>query len=375
MINKEIKLIILVICSLFIAGCSHNVSVNQKNEYRHILLNNYNKELNPNELFDTLSYRFIALETKKECVFGEISKVFIDNDLIFVLDKEFAKKAFIFNIEGKFITQVGKNGNGPNEYSNLQDIDIDKTNRQIILYDLNNWKILYYDYDGNFIKTIQFAEYPGMTICHISENTIASYLHTPVKRNKKQLLLFNEKGEIKNQYYSFVNKNIEFLMPDYFSKVNHEVFFIPIFYDKIYKIDSKSNITPILDFGISDLMVNDKDQKKYKSTNELLKLERFFDFEELVVNSKKEFFCKNTYNNKPFYIIGNLELSVITVGYPMFSYQNFPERPIGSWDDYFISTFHPYSFKHKSKFPEAKRDNNFGIQLFKLKSGFNLSQQ
>ncbi len=76
----------------------------------------------PDSLFGKKEY--ILLDTTHaECDFGEMSKVIIRNDRIYILDAHL-KKLVVYNMQGKGIGQVGKRGQGPEEYLDISDFDV-----------------------------------------------------------------------------------------------------------------------------------------------------------------------------------------------------------------------------------------------------------
>lgn len=106
--------------------------------------------------------QFIPLEANEKSMLGGISQVEIINDRIFVLDEQYQKKMLVFNLEGKYIGQVGGVGNGPGEYitplkfhidSLLSVLTIvDREGSCLINYNLNNYKYL------STQKTIDFTD-------------------------------------------------------------------------------------------------------------------------------------------------------------------------------------------------------------------------
>jgi len=77
--------------------------------------------------------KFVQLETNENCLISHIDELLFISDRIIVADKMKEEKAFLFSPDGKFITQIGGKGNGPNEYLSIGDIAIDKENEQIVI--------------------------------------------------------------------------------------------------------------------------------------------------------------------------------------------------------------------------------------------------
>lgn len=96
-------------------------------------------------------YIFIPLETTDESLLSTIDKICIDNDYIFINDAG-SGKVFQFTCNGKFVRTIGKKGRGPNEYSKISDISINKKTKNLCLIDGGAAKLLYYDYEGTCVK-------------------------------------------------------------------------------------------------------------------------------------------------------------------------------------------------------------------------------
>lgn len=84
-------------------------------------------------LADSLTTHFIPLETRSECLIGSISEIQIVNNLIYILEGKKSEDLFVFDLDGKFITKVGKKGNGPEDFAMINSFDIDTTNNQIVI--------------------------------------------------------------------------------------------------------------------------------------------------------------------------------------------------------------------------------------------------
>ena len=66
--------------------------------------------------------------------------------------------AKLFDKEGRFICKIGDFGQGPGEYQNLYDEQIDEENNRIYLLPWQAKSVLAYDLNGNFVQNIPLAE-------------------------------------------------------------------------------------------------------------------------------------------------------------------------------------------------------------------------
>jgi hypothetical protein len=94
--------------------------------------------------------KYIPLVSKEPI--GDIDKMLIYKDRIFVLDKTKAEKVFIFNMQGEIINIIDRKGGGPEEYAGLKDMNISPDEDCIVLNDRLGRFTLYFTLDGKFIR-------------------------------------------------------------------------------------------------------------------------------------------------------------------------------------------------------------------------------
>jgi len=109
----------------------------------------------------------IILETKKNCLIGQIDKVIVKNGRIYIFDPNVSKCLFVFNIKGDFLFKISPYGQGPGEALSLSDFDIYKEN--IFILSPCDRKILNYDINGHFKKEIRLKNYGNTNLKVFSE--------------------------------------------------------------------------------------------------------------------------------------------------------------------------------------------------------------
>lgn len=106
---------------------------------------------------------YIPLDSKESI--GEITKMIVTKDRIFVLDSFVAEKIFVFDNKGHLIFLVQSKGQGPEEYSSLWDMQVDTIKNEIIVNDALTRSYIYYSaHDGSFIKRVK-----GIANCYVSK--------------------------------------------------------------------------------------------------------------------------------------------------------------------------------------------------------------
>jgi hypothetical protein len=139
-LNNVLKAVAL--CGLvitFVSSCGNN---SQSGEYGY-------KELYPNA--DKITFDdFKIVKLSKDVPLGSIYKIKVEESLIFIHSSD--ERLYSFNMDGSYKTAYGMQGRAGNEYINLSAFYVDKKAKQVCIIDASLGKLLYYDYDGNFIR-------------------------------------------------------------------------------------------------------------------------------------------------------------------------------------------------------------------------------
>lgn len=103
------------------------------------------REMKLSEIAESIEY--LELKTPKEVVISYIRNILPvgDNWLISTV-----KGLYKFTRTGEFIKQIGRKGQGPDEYVNILGVDVDYERKEIVLADSQS--LLFYDLDGNFLR-------------------------------------------------------------------------------------------------------------------------------------------------------------------------------------------------------------------------------
>lgn len=186
----------LILAFFIIISCSNNKYNSGEVEFT----NGLPKIIVPEESVNLTDYigdfEVIQLETDSTCLIGDLTKLVQYDNKIFVYDR-INSSVFCFNLDGKFLFQVGKHGNGPTEYNKLRDINVNAENRTIELLDRSAQSILCYDLDGNYLEKIKIGEYFSSFIC-----TDEGYIFQRVSDNPDfyVLKIANASGKIMSNF-------------------------------------------------------------------------------------------------------------------------------------------------------------------------------
>jgi hypothetical protein len=192
-----------------------------------------NSEVVLSEIIDD-DYKFIKLETNDNCLIGRISKVVFTEEAIFVLDNHIARSLFMFDRNGKFISTIGKIGEGPGEFSHPTDFIIDNTNEKILILDMGV-RILEYDIKGNYLKTSKLTD-NGYSAT-LFEKTNSGFAFISGGKNDN-LILSDIKFNQESSYFPFRNRNLNKILISPLQNIeNNLTIYRQFLNDTIYKIE------------------------------------------------------------------------------------------------------------------------------------------
>jgi len=100
---------------------------------------------------------YIKLETKDECLlWGGVKKYLFTDNFIFISNRDHILK---FSRDGKFINKIGTPGRGPGEIDLIVNMSILPDKNLVIVQTNVGRKLLYFTFDGDFVKTVVFTSY------------------------------------------------------------------------------------------------------------------------------------------------------------------------------------------------------------------------
>lgn len=144
------------------------------------------KPMTTSALIDN-DHRIIKLETGDDFLIGEIKKVIVHNNKVFVFDEKIVEKLFCFDISGKYLFTVGKRGNGPGEMDTPRDFDI--SNDRIYIID-RKCQVYIFDMNGNYLSTLRLP-FLSVNICTFNDSTLFFYNNSYMDEFKFHLAKVN----------------------------------------------------------------------------------------------------------------------------------------------------------------------------------------
>lgn len=167
-------------------------NVSKVNPYRFFRIN-YETLLKKKETVNlsqiASNVEYIKLETKEECLlWGSLKKYLFTDNYIFISNKDHILK---FSRDGKFINKIGTPGRGPGEIDLIVTMSIVPEKKLIIVQTNVGRKLLYFTFDGDFVKTVAFTSYvPYVKV--LRDGKYLTHDNGSTGRNKYTFGLVNE---------------------------------------------------------------------------------------------------------------------------------------------------------------------------------------
>ena len=116
-------------------------------------VNNTVQQLPLSEISDSITA--IELELTDESVINPraIQRIIISDELVFIAQ---SSNILVFDRNGSFVRSFGSKGQGPGEYTEIQNMTIDEINKRLFVH--SNTKIICYDWNGKVLMASSFSQ-------------------------------------------------------------------------------------------------------------------------------------------------------------------------------------------------------------------------
>ncbi len=199
------------------------------------------------QIFSDIS--LIKLETTPNSLIGEINKIFLTNNLIYISD---GLSIYLFDMNGQFKKRLHSNGKGPGEYTGISDFVVDENNTIEIL-NSGLQKVIRYDSTFKFIDEYRINRYATNMALLINGKRLF-HCGNDASGNQYDKILQYEKGKQKNKHLKISHQRslyLHYRRFDYFSYYNNGVITTDAHHDTVYFFDGEQ-FKPIYAIDIGD---------------------------------------------------------------------------------------------------------------------------
>jgi hypothetical protein len=161
-VNSSGTLLSILVLMVYLTSCDHPEKSTDPLSLKRIEVSPDPTKFTLSQIVDSI--QFVVLETDPDALIGTTSKLLVTDSAIYVMENYQRKSVLAFNRQGDFLYRVGRQGKGPGEFTDLDDICINKQN-QCVVSDFSGKKILFFDNHGAFIREIKPTFYPSKIGC------------------------------------------------------------------------------------------------------------------------------------------------------------------------------------------------------------------
>lgn len=184
--------------------------------------------------------QYMPLETTEKSVIPKIRNVIFSKS--YFLTQNFSN-VNMFRYDGSFVTKIGINGRGPNEFTVAHDIDINSKNESIYLVDGWQQKFLVYSKSGEFIKTFK-SPLSGAVSFRFTDDGLLFYNFNSMGNMENSFNLVDTTGKIIKNFpnkYSWTRKvpTVAFMGENIFYRFNDQLIKKEIYSDTLHAYKNK----------------------------------------------------------------------------------------------------------------------------------------
>jgi hypothetical protein len=201
----------------------------------------------------------VPLRIPDSLFIGNVDAIKVYEDRLYVLDSYKGATVNIFSMDGQFVNQLNRKGNGPEEYANLESFCVDLNSKEIVVNDREKRRLFTYDLFTMAFKSTQPSDYYftniesiGRSLLTVSDEDISAnqYRGLDIWKNTKL-----DENTV-NQFGSPVT-SIELTFPESFSRVKGKLLYTRPLEDVVYKV-SETGFEPYMRIDFQDKKVPSK---------------------------------------------------------------------------------------------------------------------
>jgi hypothetical protein len=309
-------------------------------------------------------YDTIRLEVTNESLIRNVECLFSLNDRWYIKDGD---KVFIFASDGRFMSKIDNRGGGPGEYVHITNLSMDYARRKVVITDMFSQKILIYNADGMFERSLQLNFNPIFMVPFHN-----GYLHFRSGRENVNALNMNKKMAKYNVHFMDSTGHVTacevldatplpvdvYSMMDVTYSNNEKIVYQPVLSDTVYEI-TQSETRPLYVFdnksSFKMLTPSERRSFSYQVGNEVNTLKEKEEQGYLlslgwILNSDNYFYCKlGSWNQYLHLFYSKQEKRSMMIDYRKITGNDFYKDfffknccPVGMNGDYFcISKYFP----------------------------------
>jgi hypothetical protein len=218
----------------------------------------------------------IPLDFNPQSVIGNIYKMKLFHDTLYIFDLDKIKTLFLFSKQGEYLSKICRIGKRPGEYMEPLDFDLDEKTNEIFIYDWSDKKVKIYNAGGDYLDNININKRFSSFI--ESDKMFYFFISSPAEkkdmvRNDYLLYQYDKKGKIHSKKFKFsdysygLNYNTLPGMGNFYKAKNDIKLYMP-FCDTIFSIRDEK-VAPFLTLSTVKYKLTRKDADRIKNNKKV----------------------------------------------------------------------------------------------------------
>lgn len=219
------------------------------------------------------SVEFIQFENSPKALLGRISEIQLTKDYIFL--KHTGNNLLIqFTRDGKYIRLYGTLGRGPKEYALMRMFSVDEKNKLVYIH--TNWtrKILVYNFDGEYVKTLKFGAVERGEITWSRDSFLVSFSEPHIGNEPFVFIEHNLNGDTLQGVFNHIfwdkdetsHSMVGFWGQNSFYRMGNKLHMKGWYNDTVYTYNEQNKIIPKFYINLEDHKIPDDLVYERKST-------------------------------------------------------------------------------------------------------------
>jgi len=205
---------------------------------------------------------YIPLETTPQNVISEIDNIIFNNNYFLIREYSSIKSPSMFRNDGSFVTNIGTVGRGPNEFTAVNDVNINPKTESIYIASgrRQQTKFLVYNKNGTFIRTFKGPQTGFEMQFKFTEDGIFCYYNNFFGDIENSFILIDTTGKIikkfPNKYpYKRIFPGVGYEGKNLFYRFSNHLYKKEIYCDTIFLYSNKV-FEPHIIIDVGNLRIN-----------------------------------------------------------------------------------------------------------------------
>jgi hypothetical protein len=195
------------------------------------------------------SVRFIPLETNEDILIASIGNVFQRGDTLLVYHSE---RLSLFNKEGKYLSDIGSKGQGPEEFTRIRDVLV---HDNLIYVQEMGYRFKVYDWDGNFVKKLVLPHKVCGLITYPGKEEMLAYVNNHRGNESVRFYVMKDEQILDSVPNPFIYTKgpgaiTQIHIPEFYASRGSLNAFTEVNSDTVYRVDENLNIHPYMVFNM-----------------------------------------------------------------------------------------------------------------------------